>query len=492
MHSLALGPLVLLLASTSFALVPPPGIPTDTGSDGGWEDHLLMHSQRAFQNHIPWTGDQKLLIALVDFRDREGRFSGEEWFDAFFGDKKFDAYFREVSYDQLRYSGTVVGLKDGVPVENSPEVAYIRLPEPITYYVNGNRGFTVGGFPQNGMGVADHAAQALDDAGFDFGPFADEDNKIQNFIVVFAGIAAIYTGNVDESLEATAYRISISKGTPFVSKDGYEIDNYTFCPEQRYSDSGDLESGIIAHQGICVHEHGHALGMPDLYDYTYQSTGVGEFDLMGYGTYGGDETGEIPFHFGAFSKAFFGWTQPIVYGEGFHEVTLKPAVTHPDVVKLYPGGDETASEFFLLENRQLLGFDKDFDKIPGLCSGLVIWHVDNDQVSVPSRFYRINSRGSSDPPNPGVTVKEADGNNDLLASPLNFGECKDVWQVGDVWAGKQLLDGSPTHLGVEVVRKDGANLVLRLGVGELHTLEPTGREECGFLCKILGFLEWFF
>lgn len=484
---------LILLLPTSLALVPPPGIPAGSSGHGGWaEGHIHMHSQRAFLNPVPRTGDQHLLIALVDFPDRKGYFTGEEWFDTFFGEQKFDSYFREVSYDQLRYTGTVVGLLDGEPVENSPEVAYIRLPNPITYYANGNRGFSVGSFPQNGMGVADHAAQALDDAGFDFGPFADENNKVQNFIVVFAGIAAIYTGNLDESLEATAYRISSSKGQQFVSKDGYEIDNYTFCPEQRYSASGNLESGIIAHQGICVHEHGHALGMPDLYDYGYKTTGVGEFDLMGYGTYGGDETGKIPFHFGAFSKAFLGWVTPTVYDEGSHEVTLKPIVTHPDLVKLYPDGDENASEYFLLSNLQMLGFDKDLDKSPGLCAGLVIWHVDDDQVSSPRRFFRINSQTSSDPPNPGVTIEEADGNHDLISSPLNFGECKDIWQVGDVWTGKQLLDGSPTYLSVEVNRTDGHDLVLRLGVGRSHMTEDPGREECNMLCAILGFFRSIF
>lgn len=478
------------------AIPPPPHSLADPNYDNGWNELSDLPAGRAVGNPIPLTGDQKLLIVLVDFPDREGLFTGEAWHEAFFGSRQFADYFREVSYDQLRYTGTVVGIHDGSPVENSPEVAYIRLPHDITYYADGNRGFSIGNFPQNNMGVADHAAQALDDAGFDFGPYADENDMVQNFLVVYAGIATVYTGNVDESLEATAYRISYSKQVPFVSKDGYIIDNYTFCPEQRFSLTfGGLESNEIAYQGICVHEHGHALSMPDLYDYSFTTTGVGEFDLMGYGTYGGDETGRNPFHLGAFSKMFFGWTEPAVYGEGTHEVTLQPAETHADMIMLYPGGDEDATEYYLLENRQLIGFDEEWDMLPGLCAGLVIWHIDGGQVSNLGRFFRINSQGASDPQNPGISVVEADGGSDLVSSPLNFGDCEDIWQVGETWANDLLFDGSDTHLSVKVVESTADNsLVLELVVGEdtddtagsADDSAPEAEESCNFICGIIG------
>jgi len=193
------------------SLAPPPDALIAAGGDfSQWKHHPFHNpdNTRAVLNPISWSGDQN--IVLVDFADREGLFTGQDFHDAFFGDDEFPDYYRVASHDQLRYTGTVVGVKSGSIMENSNEVAYVRLPHPIKYYADGNRGFSVRNFPRNSMGVVYDAAQALEDAGFDFPPYADADNKVQNLVIVFAGIATVYTFNPRESLEATAYRISLT------------------------------------------------------------------------------------------------------------------------------------------------------------------------------------------------------------------------------------------------------------------------------------------
>ncbi|MFN8446624.1 MAG: M6 family metalloprotease domain-containing protein [Caldilineaceae bacterium] len=421
----------------------------------------------SFGSPIPRTGDQKLLVLLVDFPDLAGKFSGASWFDRFFGNNSFASFYNEVSYQQLRYSGTIVGLSAGIPVSNSNDVAYIRLPNPITYYADGNHGFTVGPqqFPKNSGGVVYHALQALDTAGFDFSPYADPgSNRVENLIVIFAGSSFAATRDNVNSLEATAYSLNFAGlQSSYTSSGGQVFDNYTFCPDQRGALSG--EPGYI---GICAHEHGHGLGMPDLYDYGYTTSGAGKFDLMAYGNAYSDS----PFHFGAFSKQFYGWVTPTVLATGSYSLTLGPVESGANVIKLFPNGDSTSQEYFLLENRQVLGFDQDWIT-QGLCSGLVIWHIDRTITENGSYFFGVNSRPpySNAPPHPGVTVVEADGDSAMIQAPIDYGQCADLWQPGRTWDATSLPSSNlwteaTSKLAVKVVASIDNSLVLSVTVGD--------------------------
>lgn len=445
-------------------------------------ESTMIHEPRltrglAIFNPVPTKGDQPLLVVLADFPDLQGLFTGSAWDTRFFAGStaSFADYFHEVSYGQLRYTGAVVGMdSSGSVVENSGSVAYVRLPNSVTFYADGNRGFNMGSvnFPKNSGGAVYHALQALDDAGFDFEPFVEpETNRVENVVVVYAGSTARYTGDLENSLEATAYRLGwAGLNRPFITTGGYEIDNYTVCPDQQGNLSGD-----ISFIGICVHEQGHALGMADLYDLTLTNAGAGVFDLMAYGTNGASYTGENPFHPGAFSKVIFDWVKPTVLTSGFHEISLQPSQLEPDIVKIFPNGDESATEYFLLENRQLIGYDRFWvDSLPNLCPGLLIWHIDDAIVSDRTLFFLINTHVSnpSAPPHPGARVIEADGRNDLTTPNGSnypsryFGECADTWKVGQIWEdGVLWQDGASTAISVEVVGKVGVDLQLLVSVG---------------------------
>jgi M6 family metalloprotease-like protein len=412
----------------------------------------------AIGDPIPRTGDQPLLVVLADFPDRPGLFTGQQWQAAFFGTGGFEDYFREVSYGQLRYAGNVVGLAEGNPIVNGPTVAYVRLPYPITYYADGQYGF--GQFPRNDSGVVYDALTALDAADFDFTPYEDPaTRRVENIVVVFAGSGYGYTQDPVNSLQATAWTFPV----PFTSSDGQIFDNYTFCPDQQAN-----LTGQIANTGICAHEHGHALGLPDLYDYSFTTSGDGWFDLMAYGLYGAGE-GVRPFHPGAFSKEFVGWLQPTVASVGVTSYTLDPSETTPDVVKLYPDG-RPGDEYFLLENRQALGFDQDWGAT-ALCGGLLIWHV--DQAIVRDNLYEVNTVASAGgPQHQGVVVVEADGRYDMIRS-VNRGECSDTWASG-TWDGgtspsSDLWGGENSGLSVTVDPAVGDAVNVTVGVVDTCT-----------------------
>jgi M6 family metalloprotease-like protein len=431
---------------------PGPGVPTGPAAP------------QAVTHPIPRNGDQKLLVVLADFSDRPGLFTGQQWQQALFGPGGLSDYYKEVSYNQLRYTGTVVGISGGVPVTNSASVAYVRLPHPITFYADGGHGFKPdpGQFPKNHSGVVYQALQALDTAGFDFAPYANPlTNNVDNVLVIFGGSTFAYTHDENNSLEATAYRLAWSDGGIYTTQGGQTIDNYTFCPDQ-----WENLSGQIARTGPCAHEHGHGLGDFDLYDFSYTTAGAGNFDNMGTGAYGFFD-GTRPVHFSAFSKELFGWITPTVMAPGTITVTLAPAETTVSFVKLAPYGNPGSREYFLLENRQPIGFDQDWHTLGGLCAGLLIWHI--DQNIVQNYPFAVNSLASypGGPPHQGVVLVEADGNYDLIHTPYNTGECADTWATSQTWddsttPNAHLWNGNSSGLSVTVVGQAAGAVTVRI------------------------------
>jgi len=132
--------------------------------------------------------------------------------------------------------------------------------------------------------------------------------------------------------------------------------------------------------GVFTHETGHAFGLPDLYD-TRQSgprhNGAGSWDLMATGTWGcNNNTPQRPCHLGAWSKAMLGWvtvtTLPPDTDMG--TLTLPPVETSGTVYRADAG--DGSGEYFLLENRQRIGYDQ------GLWSeGLLVWQIDANALA---------------------------------------------------------------------------------------------------------------
>lgn len=179
--------------------------------------------------------------------------------------------------------------------------------------------------------------------------------------------------------------------------------------------------------GVYVHEFGHWLGLPDLYctGLVCIPDGVGKWSLMGDGIYNGLPNGSSPAHLDAWSKGYLGWVTPLTavppVDIGSHD--FAPVENSPDIVKIQ-ASSSTPTQYFLLENRQMTGYDKG---LPG--HGLLIWLIDE---------YVINTNFSSNTINnssfrPGVKLIEADNDRKLQS----YG-CKapdDCGSAGDPFPG---------------------------------------------------------
>jgi len=178
--------------------------------------------------------------------------------------------------------------------------------------------------------------------------------------------------------------------------DGVIVDTYNIVPEVGRDITGFrgvVQDPMPAYAGVYAHEFGHVLGLPDQYDYGYQSEGTGMFTLMASGSYGRTinnawYSGQTPVHIDAWSKLYLGFAEPIEIIED-ESITLRPVTEAPDIYKLEVPGSN-GREYFLLENRQQESFDEGLSyNVDGeSLHGLVVYHIVDDMIQ--KRFGRPN------------------------------------------------------------------------------------------------------
>ena len=324
----------------------------------------LATVRRAAASRAPLRGAVRVIVVLVDFTDAPMTTPPGHFNDLFFSTGKIPTgsvreYFTEASHGLLTLTGQVVGP--------------YRLPRPIAAYAGGKAGTDN---PEPNARTMARDAAKLANADVNFAPYDNDRNGfVDAFIVVHAGPGAEETGNVNHIwshkwvLTGSAY-----------NADGTKIYGYLTIPE---------DSKI----GVCAHELGHLLfGWPDLYDTDGSSEGLGNWCLMGGGSWNG--SGDIPSHPSAWCKANQGWVT-VVNRTTNGVVTIRDVKSGRQVYRLWKDG-AGGREYFLVENRQRTLYDR---KLPG--EGLLVYHIDE------------TIGGNDDENHPFIKLLEADGLNHL-------------------------------------------------------------------------------
>lgn len=328
------------------------------------------------------TGPVKLLVILVDFSDESAAggtvAATPADFDLLLGSTgqyptgSMKDYYDETSYGLADLDVDVAG--------------WYRMPETYAFYTACNYGF--GTYPMNAQRLAEDAVAAAD-ADVDF---ADYDNDGDGWVDALA-IAHAGPGFEDTGDPCRVW--SHAWGFGAQARDGVLLSGYSMEPEE----SG---WGGIVHIGVFCHEFGHTLGLPDL----YPCYNIGDFSVMGGGTWANG--GLTPVHFDAWCKIRLGWVVPENVTSARTAAPLPRVEDSPSVYRLWTGGT-VGAEYFLVENRQRVGFDA---FLPG--SGLAVYHVfdSNDQCGAP----------------PKITIEQADGRDDIgSGGPVD---------AGDFWAAR--------------------------------------------------------
>ena len=332
----------------------------------------------------------KVLVILIDFPDEPytaGSVAGTiANFDSIlFSTDRYNPtgsmkeYYIENSYGNYIMQGTIVGW-----YQAAHEASY------YTNYCDGSHGF--GEYPNNATRLVEEAIAAANPyvnyADFD----NDNDGYVDGLFIVHAGAGTEVSGNQCDIW-------SHMGGVWGQSYDGVNIEGYSMEPEE-YGSSG------ISPIGVFCHEYGHTLGAPDLYDYDRSSAGVGEWSVMGHGSYNGNS--RVPAHFDPFCKQYIGFINPTRVTANLEDVALPAAEFTPAIYRLWANGGLTF-QYFLVENRQKIGFDA---YLPG--EGILIWHVNELAYGADDEWY------------PQVMLEQADGRFDLRYYN-NSGDANDAY-----------------------------------------------------------------
>ena len=273
----------------------------------------------------------------------------------------FHDFYKEISYGQFLSKSNVSG--------------WITAPNGHDYY-GYNNGY------ERVRELVRNAVDQLEESGFDWSIYDnDGDGYVDALNIIHQGPGA------EEGIESNIWSHKWSLGNLSVSYDNVIISSYTINPE--------IQSGNIVAIGVLAHEFGHALGLPDLYDTDYSSTGSGKLALMAGGSWG--TTGNTPWYpstMNAWCKAQLGWIEIEEIGESQTNINLTSSYSDNKVIRVnHPAAPE---EYWLIENRQKMGSDT---LMP--TAGLAIWHINDDIAS------EWNVNGNE--PYYGVGLEQADG-----------------------------------------------------------------------------------
>ncbi len=326
---------------------------------------------------FPAYGRQKALVVLVEFSDVRFTLSDpHDYFSRMLGQRGFSDYGATGCAEE--YFEVCSG---GAFLPEFVLAGPVTLSRPMKYY-GGNQGGT-------DAHAADMIVEAcrLVDGEVDFSEFdRDGDGFIDNVYVFYAGQGEATCDDPD-TVWPHSWNITQAFSAPQVF-DGKQLDYYACSNEWETASGKGRPDGV----GTFIHEFSHVLGLPDLYETSYNSGSFtpGTWSVLDYGPYNND--GMTPPLYGAFERYALGWIKP-------------REVDRPVNATLQPIGENAAgiirtgreNEFFLLENRQQTGWDT---FIPG--HGMLVWHIDFDATTWTRNIV------NNDPTHQRVDIVEAD------------------------------------------------------------------------------------
>lgn len=404
---------------------------------------------------VPPSGQNRVLVIMANFADTTPVFNASDFQNLLFADTALTMrdYYQTVSYGQLDLIGDFVG--------------WINLSQPKSYYSNNNSGIEPRNYPNNLWAFVEEAVDQAEALGVDFSKYDnDGDGWVDSLIIVHQGRGAQESGLLTD-LQTCAYPLSLGRANPRYY-DGVKIEYFAIVQEQGKPNGGPR----IIQIANFAHEYGHLLGITDTYSW-YAGTpyflGLGRYDMMAYGVYGGDGTRPWqPTQLEAFHKSRLGWLDPVVVTADT-TVAIPALETNPFAVKIPTGPDER--EYYLLSNRQRIGYDEKL-----LSKGLFISHVDETPYWQNAEQDTVHSSPGCGYPagepkwkHSMIMLEQPDGKFHLEGG-VNIGDSVDSWRPGQEFGshtkpGSLRYDCYPSGVKVSQITESGSTVTARIELG---------------------------
>lgn len=311
-------------------------------------DNIQRVNSTTTKSHkFPTTGKRKMLTILAEFSDTPHSISHNDIWrmmnqKGYNGIGSFKDYFTEISYGHLEVITNVT--------------LWVKVPHTKAYYgANDSYGEDIN--PHEFIQDAVKAAMKL---GITFSEYDNDKDGYVDFLQVIHSGVGEECGEDSDAIWSHQWNLNGYIET----NDGTKISGYFTAPEL-FSSLPNTQSNI----GVICHEFAHALGLPDYYDTDYAGSGgfadgLGNWDLMDSGCW--NDEGRTPAHTNAYSKFLLGWINLKELNKS-SEVNIKEIINNEDAYIIKTNKED---EFFILENRQKIQFDK---HIPH--HGLLVYHV---------------------------------------------------------------------------------------------------------------------
>jgi len=314
-----------------------------------------------------------LLIIQIEYNDKQFENDVATWNSKIYGDNESELnhYYTEISYGSFKF-------KEAIESQGTQNDGIITVRLDKNHPDPRGDATKLAEFKADDLNASIVAADDF----IDFSTYDKDGNgkisvdELQIMFLVAGGESAAGT-NPGVWAHASGY------GSNAPINDGVKLMSYG--DNGRYSMFGERHGSHDATIGIIAHELGHAVfKLPDLYDISGVSEGIGKFGLMGSGNWaykeGESYGGQTPVHMTGWSKSKIGFTTPTVIENNVTDLEIKGTSSIDyKVMKVETGRD---GEYFLLENRAATGYDRGFHALEGAGSyvgGLSILHIDDNQ-----------------------------------------------------------------------------------------------------------------
>jgi len=323
----------------------------------------------------PPSSQQNVLVILTQFNDVKLTYSARAWYDTIFNPstKSMNNFYKQSSFNKLNF----------LPAQESEGTVNDGIVTVSLNYNHPNYGGDLDGIDYDLQQALLKTNNYVDFKVYD----KNGDGKLVtdelHIIFVFAGQEASAVYQVPYAYEPSiwAHKSNIMRQ--------FSLDGINFYNED-YLAIGEKHEDHKATMGVICHEVGHSLGLPDLYDIDYSSSGVGEHSLMASGSWGyvaNEYPGQTPTDLDPWSKIYLGFMQPELINYDIDATVNSMATGKYNILKVITRNPQ---EYFLIENRQPTGYDEALRNF-GINSGIAIWHINEAVIEAGMYTNEVNS-----------------------------------------------------------------------------------------------------